>query len=297
MLRNVVYLGKIFIPEWKKEPGEIVDGLHPEIISAEIFEKVSAILAGKKKALVTTKPNDELLPLRQQILCPKCGKKFTGAPSKGNGGNFYYYHCQSRCTGNHRAEEVHDLFFQYLKNFEIKDEVYNLYLRILEDKFSENSDVREKRIRKINEEIRLLEDKIVKLEDTIGESEVPVARIISIIKRHEAGIDDLKEEKETLNKTDKELTAYLKFGISFLNGLCRYYDTSSSKVKKMIIGSIFPDKLIFDGKNYRTVKENDFLTLILNNNKTLESIEKKKAILSNGLSKKAPPLGLEPRTL
>jgi site-specific DNA recombinase len=145
-----------------------------------------------------------------------------------------------------------------LKKFEIKDEIYNLHLRILEDKFSENSNTREIRIQKIKEEVCKLEDKIVKLEDSIGESEVPVSRILSIIKLHESGISELKEERETLNKTDKEPTDYLKFGISILSGLRVYYDTSSSKVKKMIVGSIFSEKLIFDSKIYRTVKENAF---------------------------------------
>lgn len=297
MLRNVVYIGKIFIPEWKKEPQEIVDGLHSKIISIEVFEKVASVLANKKKIPIVIKDNDELLPLRQQILCPKCGKKFTGAASKGNGGVFYYYHCQSRCTGNHRAELVHDLFFRFLRKFEIKTEICDLYLRILEDKFSKDSSIRENRIRKIKEEINQLGDKIIKLEDSIGESEVPITRVLSIIKRHEAKIRELKEEKETLSKTDRELAIYLKFGISFLNGLSVYYETSSSKIKKMIIGSIFPEKLIFDGKNYRTVKENVFLTLISNSNKALEGIKKEKATLSNGLSSYAPPLGLEPRTL
>lgn len=49
MLKNVIYGGKIFIKEWKKQPEEIVDSIHPAIIEKEIFEKVQLILSGKKK--------------------------------------------------------------------------------------------------------------------------------------------------------------------------------------------------------------------------------------------------------
>ena len=297
MLRNVIYIGKIFIPEWKKEHEEIVTGLHSAIISEETFKKVQAILSGKKKMPVTIKANDELLPLRQQIFCSVCGRKFTGAPSKGNGGIFYYYHCQQRCTGNHRAEEVHNTLLKFLKEFEIKDEIYNLYKKILEEKFSENSKIRDSRIKIIKKEIDALEEKIIKLEDSMGDSEIPVSRILNIITRHEQTIENLKEEADSLNKTDKEFGLYLKFGISFLNGLSTYYDTATAKVKKMIIGSIFPEKLIFDGKNYRTVKDNNFMALIFNNNNVLASVEKKKATHLSGLSNMAPSLGLEPRTL
>ena len=297
ILRNNIYSGKIIIPEFKKEPLEIVNGLHQKIVSVETFEKVASILSGKKKKQFASNSNDEILPLRQQLLCSVCGKKFTGAASKGNGGKFYYYHCQSRCNGNYRAIEVHNLFSKFLKQFEIKDEVYDLYLNMLEDKFSENSKIRDIRIRKINTEIQALRDKIITLEDSIGENEISVSRIIKIVKRHEDSINNLNEEKDNLNIADKEFGTYLKFGISFLNGLSTYYETSNSKIKKMIIGSIFPEKLVFDGKNYRTLKDNAFLQLIFNNNNASEDIKKEKVILSNDLSCKAPPLGLEPRTL
>ncbi len=100
MLRNFLYVGRIVVPEWKKELLEIVDGLHSRIVSEEIFEKVASILSDKKRKSLITNLNDEMLPLRQQLLCSKCDKKFTGAPSKGNGGKFYYYHCRNRCNGS-----------------------------------------------------------------------------------------------------------------------------------------------------------------------------------------------------
>ena|GEM_PF-6088001 len=42
---------------------------------------------------------------------------------------------------------------------------------------------------------------------------------------------------------------------------------------------------------------NQFISLIFSIGSRLESVGNKKAAISSGLSKKAPPLGLEPRTL
>lgn len=42
----------------------------------------------------------------------------------------------------------------------------------------------------------------------------------------------MKDERESLKIADKEFTAYLKFGISFLNGVGIYYEMSDSKIKK-----------------------------------------------------------------
>ncbi len=297
MLRNVAYTGKILIPEWKKDNQEIVVGLHPILISEDVFNKVAFVLSGKKKSITVEKPNDEFLPLKQEILCSVCGKKYTGAPSLGNGGLYWYYHCQKRCTGSHRVEIVHSLFLEFLKQYEIKEEILKLYSIILEDKFSENFGKLESKKTSIDNEITMLNEKIIKLENSIGDADISAKRLMEIIKRHECNIEQLKQEKMDIAIVDKEFNLYLKFGISFLNGLSVYFDSSTIKIKKMIISSIFPEKLIFDGKYYRTVKENEFLNLIFNNNKVLGDMKIEKATPKSGLSKNAPSLGLEPRTL
>ena len=60
-------------------------------------------------------------------------------------------------------------------------------------------------------------------------------------------------------------------------------------MKHKIIGSIFPEKLIFDGKKYRTTKENLFLSLLSSKQRDLKLLEKRKATPVDGLSNWAPP--------
>ena len=56
-------------------------------------------------------------------------------------------------------------------------------------------------------------------------------------------------------------------------------------------------KVIFNGKDYRTVRENELLNLIFLRVSELEKLSIKKAGKKARLSTYAPPLGLEPRTL
>ena len=43
----------------------------------------------------------------------------------------------------------------------------------------------------------------------------------------------------------------------------KYYTNASNKVKQKIISSIFPQKLIFEGKHYRTYGINQFFEVLM----------------------------------
>jgi len=76
-----------------------------------------------------------------------------------------------------------------------------------------------------------------------------------------------------------------------------YYSNAPLELKHQITGSIFPEKLVFNGKSYRTIKENIFISLLCSDTINYDKIIKEKAIISDGLSSVAPPSGLEPETL
>ena len=66
------------------------------------------------------------------------------------------------------------------------------------------------------------------------------------------------------------------------------------KEKQKIIGSIFPEKLQFDGKKVRTAFFNEALFHFLSIDKGCSIIKKGQLNKNIKLSYKAPPLGLEP---
>lgn len=49
LLRNPVYIGKVFIKSMYDEPEQIVNGKHDAIITEELFNDVQDVLLGKKR--------------------------------------------------------------------------------------------------------------------------------------------------------------------------------------------------------------------------------------------------------
>ncbi len=68
-------------------------------------------------------------------------------------------------------------------------------------------------------------------------------------------------EKVSQEIADKEtnLEAHMQKGLSILTQLSYYYNHAPIHLKQKIIGSIFPEKLIFNGNKYRTTKVNSFI--------------------------------------
>ena len=88
-----------------------------------------------------------------------------------------------------------------------------------------------------------------------------------------------------------------KNGINFITNLPERLTDSEFKEKQKIIGSIFPEKLQFDGKKVRTAFFNEALFHLISIEKGCSIIKKGQLNKNIKLSYKAPPLGLEPRTL
>ena len=114
MLRNPVYMGKIYVPETENEEARLVNGVHEAIVSEDLFLKVQKILNKRMETnshlCAKEKLRDEL-PLRGHLKCPQCGKNWTGSISSGNGGKYPYYHCERGCKARASADNC------YMNNF------------------------------------------------------------------------------------------------------------------------------------------------------------------------------------
>ena len=90
-----------------------------------------------------------------------------------------------------------------------------------------------------------------------------------------------------------EYLRYIEYGFTMLSDLNRYYKNADLYVKQKMLGSIFPDRLVFDKKNYRTTKLNLLLTLNELKINNLEDMPNKKADKNVGLSKLVVPTVLK----
>ncbi len=300
LLRNPFYTGKIKIKAWGDEPERESIGLHQPIISESLFFDVQRILKGKKKPYKGYTKHD-ILHLSNNLICEECGMVMNGSRSKGNGGNYDYYHCQKKggCGHRFRADLANESFNEYLKTFEPNTEVIELYNTMLEHKFRENAIETEKEKKALEKEIELTEQKMKAIDDKYFDSLSSPYRMTDEEYRNAkdrfANIkSDLVMRHATLVRMPTEYSKYMKYGVTLISNLSEYYSLSDLKAKKIILGSIFPEKLKFSKKNYRTTKLNDAFRLIVN---TTKDLRKKQAGENSGLSTMALPSGLEPETL
>ena len=298
ILKNPVYCGKIKIKPWKKEDEMIVQGLHPAIIDEHTFDKVQMRLSGKQiKRVHKYSEIDEHLPLRGHLICKKCGKNITGSASKGrNGVRHFYYHCQPKCKERFKADVANKLFEEMLKEFVITEDVQKLYKEILNNVFHGEKKGRELRIKAIKREQDIQSSRLESMGDKFLDNQIDATTYNSMKLRAQQKVADLKVEFKGIKSMEKDIEEYLKLGISFLNGVDKFYKNSDSEMKKKIAGSIFPQKLIFLEKSYRTAFVDELISLIISKHKPFKRLKIKTPRQNDGESNMAPPQGLEPWT-
>ena len=297
MIRNPFYKGKVFVPEYNGKPEHYVKGIHTALIDEETFDKVQEILDGKKKHTPKlTKPINPDLYLRKFLVCPICGHALTGSESKGNGGKYAYYHCCH--DGKHlrkRADEVNEGFARYVSCLTLNEEVLSLYKEVLTDVRNEQGRETRNKVEDLQKEVRRVEDMLITLDDKLLSGTISDANYNRISQRYEKQISDLKQQIEVMKNPNRSLIEpKLSYSISLLDNMEGVFRDAPVKVKIKLLGSIFPEKIEFDGKNYRTNGYNKVLDLIYQQAKELREPKKVDGERFSSFPASVPRPGLEP---
>lgn len=300
MLRNPVYAGKIYVPENDQEEGHLVDGVHQGIVSLDLFYKVQKIL--NKRAESSSYPSTkeklrEELPLRGHLMCPQCGKNWTGSISLGNGGKFPYYHCERACKARVNANFANERFLHFLGTLQPPQEIIDLQMAMIEGLFKAKEGDRDQQINKLRTEVDRHKQNLLKLDQQRFLTSDMDADSYKRLKAHTTEqIDRLTIQINDLEVTDTAFEKYARYGMSLLKDLTWYFQEAEPQVKKKLLGSIFPAKLIFQDGNYRTTVLNSALALILKKNRGLQNEKAEDIAISENVSGDVARTGIEPAT-
>ena len=302
MLRNVFYIGKIHVPAYKDDPEQIVDGVHEALIDEETFYKVQEILDGRKKNTPKMRvklPHPDFF-MRAYLVCPICGHAITASHSRSRNGNKYgYYHCSH--DQKHlrvRAEQANESFARYIGALKPNRTVLNLYETVLEELRTEGQRSVRETIRNIEDEIVKLQSRIEKAMDAYLDNEITKEEKQEMVNRYKRDIVQ-KEQRiavlKTVNRTNIE--PKLGYAISLIDNMEEVITDAPTETKMLLLGSMFPDKIEFDGENYRTASYNKVLDLIYQQTNELREPTAKKKNSSLDKFSLVPGTGLEPAHL
>ncbi len=297
MLSNPVYIGKIVIKAWKEEKEEIVQGLHEAIVTDSLFNKVQSILRSKRVQPLQKTTKDPNLPLRGYLVCAKCGGNLTGAKSKGNGGYYYYYKCQKSCKESFNAKNANEAFESYLNSFQLPDEIVKLYLAIVKDLFKNEDKNILKETYQLEKLITKAQDRIDSIDEKFIDNDISATKYEELSSKYQDEKSELVMKQTRLRSRKTNFQKYLSFSIPLIQNIGNHFKEASIDIKHKIIGSIFPEKLIFEDQKYRTAKPSILLSLFTLNINDLGALKKDVKEIISITSSKALLQGLEPWTL
>lgn len=293
MLHNVIYCGFIRVEADKNETETIVKALHEPIISEELFDQVQHVANGKKLVKAKPKKVTEALPMRGYLVCTCCGQNMTGSASKGNGGKYYYYHGQPGCKERHKADVVHSSFGGWLDSLSIDPAIAELYLSVMQDIFKTEEGDRDKEVGRLDRMIEEKQRNLVRAAEKLVSDDLDKWSFHVLRENLSKEIGELKRQKQELTETDDAFGKYMKYGMSLLSNLKGYYEGASLEGKQKFLGSIFPEKLVFEKGKYRTTTPNDFINLLCSPDKAFSGMEKEKPGNYAELSRMVAPTRIE----
>jgi hypothetical protein len=284
MLKNIIYTGKIIIPEFQKEPMSIVNGRFEPLIDFETFNQVQNVFKGKRWYGFKPKKENDNFPLRDFFVCEVCGRQITGSVSKGRSNKYPYYHCRNKCSTRISVKQTHDFASSLLSNLNINSNVKELFVDILKDTESNFNGNRAKELELKKQKKISLQEKIVEAENMLLSSSIAPETFNNINSRLQGELMTIKNEIEVLNSKKDTIKGYIETGVQLLENMNVLFDEGDYEDKRILFGSLFNKKLILGNKGCRTVEVNEVLNVLTRVSKGFEGNKKRKAAISDSFS-------------
>ena len=262
LLRNHVYISKIFVPAYREEPAYYSTGIHEPIVDEEVFLQVQDILRGRAPNRPTKNTVKDELPLRGFLKCRRCEKNISGSASRGNGGKYFYYHCTCGCRERFKAEETNQRFVELLKNIRVIPEAVNLFADFLKDKFNSTQRSDQLALKKIEEEIKKNETRIQNAQRLMLDETIAVTEYHDIKLKYEQTNETLLQEKKVL-ECDDAYKKYIDHGLALLKAPDQYYNQSPLSIKQLLIGALFNGSLVYNQTKFDCILLNEVLQCVL----------------------------------
>lgn len=120
---------------------------------------------------------------------------------------------------------------------------------------------------------------------------------VELKKEYKQKIEKLEEQLSknyTSNPSEQDIQRKLNKALDIVQNVSNLYIDGNIEKKRTLIGSIFPEKLEFDGTQYRTARINSVFASIFQINNELRKNKNRKNDHFNHFSCLVPEVGIEP---
>ena len=253
ILRNPVYIGRIAVAAYKGEPAEIVVAEHEPIITEALFHEVQVALDGRKRVQYSTALcQKEELPLRGFLICPQCGKNMSGSASKGRSARYYYYHCTMGCPERVKAGEVNDRFMALLKGISAHKKVFKSFELIMQDAHGKGKKQAGSEVVAVTRELETVSKRLSNAQMLMLDGSLDADEYKGIKSKLGPEKERLEAKLATLNNRRDDESEAVSFGVYFLSNFDELFTSAGLSLKRRIIGSVFPEKLVYEKGQHRT---------------------------------------------
>lgn len=277
MIRNPVYIGKIPVKPYKKEPSQLVVGLHPALISVEIFNKANDVLAGRKRKMKFHDDKSDIYPLKGFLKCPIHGTAISAYAALGRKKELYHYYVCSKDRYVHRypISVVHESVDGVLKKISAQAQVLTLYRKILEKMFDKEDINRKDEVQKTNVEVEKLHKRRANLQDMLLDDKITADDYTQMKQKLDKDLMNLNNKLDDLKQQMTPYKTYINKTIPMLENISEYYKNSNGETKKKILACIFSEKLILEKGKVASTPFTIPVQVLLNINKGFSGSKKK----------------------
>lgn len=245
MFNNKFYCGWVVSKVYKEE----VRGIHEQMITEEMFYKIQAILGRNNRIPSHIRRNvvNPFFPLKGILKCSKCAKNLIAGNVRGKTKKYPKYWCRNGCIRSINNYDLDDLIKAKLVSIQPSQELVDLYSFMLMAKYNEiktklmnRKNEAEGLIKKQKELLKILTrgNMTGKYSDEIYEEEKQTIED-KILTYQISANDDL------CNNYDIERT--VNFIKALFINLVKAYEVSEYGQKRILLNSIYPSGLVFDG--------------------------------------------------
>lgn len=249
LLRKPIYAGWLNVTKW----GVRTRGNFEPLVSEEIFNRVQAVLDGKRLTVTPHQRNNPEFPLRRFVKCGHCQRPLTGSKSTGRKGVRYsYYHCPACSKVREHKVDLETKFVEYLERLQPKEQYVKALTETVLDVWQQMQAESIAQTAALDDELTALREHMDKLDD---------AMIERLIDRdtYQRKRDKLNEEITLAEMAahDAKLEAFdveavLSFAEHVILNAARLWTEYSLEQKQRLQQVLFPEGVQFADGGFRT---------------------------------------------